>query len=43
MAKFTVNNKIYLVTEVSLFIANYDRKLRMSANIRRKSRNDNGI
>jgi len=27
-AKFTINNKIYLVTKMLLFIANYGRKLR---------------
>ena len=38
MAKFTVNNKIYTVTEVYLFIANYNRELRMGANIRKKGK-----
>ena len=38
MAKFTVNNKIYTVTEVYLFIANYNRELRMGANIRKKEK-----
>jgi len=28
-AEFTVNNKIYTATKVSLFMANYGRKLRM--------------
>ena len=36
MAKFAVNNKIYSVTKVSLFMANYGRELRIGADIRRK-------
>jgi len=35
-AEFAVNNKIYLATKVSLFIANYSRKIRMRVDIRRK-------
>jgi len=31
-----VNNKAYLTTKVSLFIANYERELRMGVYIRRK-------
>ena len=38
MAEFAINNKTHLVTKVSLFIANYERKLRMRADIRRKSK-----
>jgi len=34
--EFVVNNKIYLVTKISLFIASYGRELRMGANIRKK-------
>jgi len=37
-AEFAVNNKIYSATKVSLFMANYSRKLRMKANIRRKEK-----
>jgi len=36
IAEFTVNNKTYLVTKVSLFIANYSRELRKKSDIRRK-------
>jgi len=36
MVKFVVNKKIHSVTKVSLFIANYRRKFRMKADIRRK-------
>jgi len=36
MAEFVVNNKTHLATKVSLFMANYRRKLRMEADIRRK-------
>ena len=38
IAKFAVNNKIYSVTKVSPFIANYNRKLRKKGNIRRKEK-----
>ena len=38
MAEFAINNKTHLVTKVSLFMANYGRKLRMRADIRRKSK-----
>jgi len=33
-AKFTVNNKTHSVTKIFLFIANYERELRMGADIR---------
>jgi len=38
MAKFAVNNKIYSATKVSPFMVNYDRELRMGADIRRKGK-----
>ena len=38
MAEFTVNNKVHLVTKVSLFIVNYGRELRIRADIRRKGK-----
>ena len=31
-----VNNKVYSETKISLFMANYSRKLRMEADIRKK-------
>ena len=37
-AKFTVNNKIYSATKMSLFMVNYSRELRMEADIRRKEK-----
>ena len=37
-ANFAVNNKIYSVTKVFLFMANYGRELRMVADIRRKEK-----
>jgi len=40
IAKFTVNNKTCSVTKISLFMANYDRVLRMRADIRRKEKVD---
>jgi len=33
-----VNNKVHLATKVSPFIVNYDRKLRMGGNIRKKEK-----
>ena len=36
--EFAVNNKIYSATKVSLFIANYDRELKIGADIRRKGK-----
>jgi len=36
MAEFTVNNKIYSATKVSLFITNYRGELRMGADIRKE-------
>ena len=38
IAEFIVNNKSHSATKISLFIANYGRKLRMEANIRRKGK-----
>jgi len=38
IAKFAVNNKIYLATKVSPFIANYGRELKIGADIRRKEK-----
>ena len=38
IAEFAVNNKIYSANKVSLFIANYERELRMETDIRRKEK-----
>ena len=38
-----MNNKTHSVTKVSLFIANYSRKLRMGADIRRKGKVEKAI
>ena len=38
MAELAVNNKTHSVIKMSLFIANYSRKLRMGVNIRRKGK-----
>ena len=35
-AEFVVNNKVYLATKMSLFIANYGRELRIGGDIRKK-------
>ena len=34
--KFAVNNKVYSTTKMSSFIANYNRKLRIGVDIKRK-------
>ena len=34
-AEFAVNNKIHLVTKISLFIANYSKELRMGVDIKK--------
>ena len=36
IVEFAVNNKVYLVTKVSPFMANYERELRIEVDIRRK-------
>ena len=38
LAKFVVNNKVYSITKVSPFMANYGRKLRIGGDIRRKEK-----
>ena len=35
-AEFVINNKVYLVTKVSPFMANYNRELRIAVDIWRK-------
>jgi len=37
-AEFVINNKVHLAIRISLFIANYRRKLRIVIDIRRKER-----
>ena len=37
-AEFMVNNKVYITTKVSPFMANYRRELRMEGDIRRKEK-----
>ena len=37
-AEFSVNNKVYMATKVSSFMANYRRELRMGGNIRKKGK-----
>jgi len=36
--EFVINNKVYSVTKVSSFLANYNRELRIRADIRRKEK-----
>ena len=38
LAEFAINNKIHLITKVFLFIANYERKIRMEVDLRRKEK-----
>ena len=42
-AEFAINNKTHLVTDMSLFIVNYGRELRMGADIRRKGKVEKAI
>ena len=37
-AEFAINNKTFLTTKLSLFMANYGRKLRIGVNLRRKGK-----
>ena len=36
--EFAVNNKVHTVTKVSPFMANYERELRIGADIRREKK-----
>ena len=38
LVEFAVNSKVYLATKVFLFITNYERELRMGADIKRKEK-----
>ena len=38
LAEFAINNKIHSTTKVSLFMANYERELRMEIDIKRKEK-----
>jgi len=38
MIEFVVNKQMHLAIKVSLFIINYDRKLKIEANIRKKEK-----
>jgi len=38
LAEFAINNKVHLATKISLFIANYGRKLRIGMDIRKKEK-----
>ena len=42
-AEFVVNNKAHIATKVLPFIANYGRKLRMEADIRKKGKVEKAI
>jgi len=43
LAEFAINNKVYLITKVSLFMANYSRELRMKVDLRRKEKMEKAI
>jgi len=38
LVEFVINNKVYLVTKVFPFMANYRRELKIGANIRKKGK-----
>jgi len=38
MAEFAINNKIHLVTKMSPFMMNYERELRIEADIEKKEK-----
>jgi len=38
MAEFAINNKVHTATNVSLFMANYGKEVRMGGDIRRKGK-----
>ena len=38
MAEFAINNKVHTATKVSLFIANYGKKVRRGGDIQRKGK-----
>ena len=38
MAEFTINNKVHSATKVSPFMENYEREIRMRADIRKKGK-----
>ena len=42
-AEFAVNNKVYIATKVSPFMANYGRDLRMEGDIRKKGKMEKAI
>ena len=42
LAEFAINNKVYLINKVSLFIVNYRRELRMGIDVRKKGKNTRG-
>jgi len=37
-AEFAINNKVYLATKISLFMANYGRVLKIGVDVRRKGK-----
>ena len=43
MAEFAINNKVHSATKVSPFIANYERELKIGADIRRKGKVEKAI
>ena len=43
MAEFAINNKVYSITKISLFIVNYGRELRLGGDIRRNEKIEKAI
>ena len=41
MAEFAINNKVYMATKISPFMANYGKELRMGGDIRKKGKVEN--
>jgi len=43
LAEFAINNKVHSATKVSPFMANYERELKIGADIRRKGKVEKAI
>ena len=43
LAEFVVNNKVYIATKVSPFIANYRREIRMEGDIRKSRKVEKAV
>jgi len=43
LAEFAINNKVYSATKISPFMANYERELKIGADIKRKGKVEKAI